>query len=61
MYGLGLQLYFQSSFNIFDCVVRLRYQFGKYCDVPYDVTSLIQTYIVCRIGIVAVSFVHCEA
>lgn len=21
MYGLGLQLYFQSSFNIFDCVV----------------------------------------
>ena len=24
MYGLGLQLYFQSSFNIFDCVVSLR-------------------------------------
>jgi len=23
MYGLGLQLYFQSSFNIFDCVVSL--------------------------------------
>ncbi len=21
MYGLGLRLYFQSSFNIFDCVV----------------------------------------
>ena len=24
MYGLGLQLYFQSSFNIFDCVVSTR-------------------------------------
>ena len=24
MYGLGLQLYFQSSFNIFDCVVSNR-------------------------------------
>ena len=24
MYGLGLQLYFQSSFNIFDCVVSCR-------------------------------------
>jgi len=44
MYGLGLQLYFQSSFNIFDCVVSSPRQFSKYCDqnrVLYDVTPLI--------------------
>jgi len=30
MYGLGLQLYFQSSFNIFDCVVSSLLH--NYCD-----------------------------
>ena len=25
MYGLGIHMYFQSSFNIFDCVVSIQY------------------------------------
>lgn len=51
MFGLGVYLYFQSSFNIFDCVVRALYIlivthspstivqviFGSAFEVIYDV------------------------
>jgi len=34
MYGLGVQLYFKSSFNIFDCVVSFDFQLSFVARIP---------------------------
>ena len=36
MYGLGIHLYFQSSFNIFDCVVSIQYHELKKMTTLWD-------------------------